>query len=240
MRVKVLLVLAMLLVWATTAAGPAWAEWMVDFYLGTATTQSNDFTLKGPGTNVTFKNVDFDTTVSFGGRAGYWFEGLPVLGAGVDFYYFRADMGDQTVSASGPTPTGPLAEPAFKLVDTELGVASISFDLMLRAPFLASREYPRGQLQAYLTAGPTLFVARLDDPSNFSGSTSESATDTSWGIKVGAGLAWQFQRISALFVEYRFTHFSPEFEFSVSGQRLKLETDVNTHSVVYGISFRFP
>jgi len=43
-----------------------------------------------------------------------------------------------------------------------------------------------------------------------------------------------------MFGEYRFTHFSPEFTFrdDVLGNA-KLSTDVNTHYLLVGVSFRF-
>jgi hypothetical protein len=45
--------------------------------------------------------------------------------------------------------------------------------------------------------------SRNFEPSN------EDDTDTSVGVKVGVGAAWQFTKTIAAFGEYRFTHFSP-------------------------------
>jgi opacity protein-like surface antigen len=87
--------------------------------------------------------------------------------------------------------------------------------------------------------GPALFIARGKDSTNFEPSH-RSDTDVSLGVKVGGGVAWQFHKHFALFGEYRFTHFSPEFTLNdgTAGQTT-LKTDVNTHHVLVGASYRF-
>src|SRR6266436_9803429 len=82
-------------------------------------------------------------------------------------------------------------------------------------------------------------LAHAEDSRNFEPSN-QSDTDASVGVKVGAGVAWQFTKNIAMFGEYRFTHFSPEFTFrdDVLGNAT-LSTDVNTHYLLVGVSFRF-
>jgi opacity protein-like surface antigen len=85
-----------------------------------------------------------------------------------------------------------------------------------------------------------LFIteAKANFNSEFNGQPvrlSGSETDTSFGIKAGLGAAFSIHKNVALFGEYRFTHFSPDVE--VSG--VKVETNLNTHHLIGGISFRF-
>ena len=110
---------------------------------------------------------------------------------------------------------------------------------MLRFPLLKSPQFPNGQLQPYITVGPAIFVAHAEDSRNFEPSNQDD-TDASVGVKVGAGVAWLFTKNIAVFGEYRYTHFSPEFTFrdDVLGNA-KLSADVNTHYVLVGASFRF-
>jgi opacity protein-like surface antigen len=83
-----------------------------------------------------------------------------------------------------------------------------------------------------LRAGPAFLLTDVDP-------------EFTLGVKVGAGLSWQLHRHVALFGEYRFTHFSPEIETGgvvvgpVETGDLEIETDVNTHHVLAGLSFRF-
>lgn len=223
---------------------PASAEWSADLYVGAAVTQSRDFkateTLGGVRLSATAQDVDFDTSVSFGGRVGYWFESIPILGLGLDAFHFRPDVGSQRLTVC-LSPLGCIVEP-FEGFD--LSVTSVSLDLMLRWPLWTSAEFPKGRLQPYLTAGPALFIARGSDRET-PASRRQSDTDTSLGVKAGAGLVWLFHKNVGLFGEYRFTHFSPEFNFrdvdalTGAASRVRLTTDVNTHHLLGGIAFRF-
>lgn len=215
---------------------PAAAESFADLYLGAAFTQRADVRETTPDLKGRAE-FEFDTSVYFGGRLGHWFEAAPYLGLALDVSHFRPDVSEQTVTAhvgflgvalSGPVEVDPV----------DLRVTAISFDLMLRWPLLTSKEFPAGQLQPYFTVGPTIFIARAKDTENFD-PPNQSDTDTSLGVKVGAGLAWQFHKNIALFGEYRFTHFSPKFEFRDNGDKIIEKTDLNTHSLFAGISFRF-
>jgi len=48
-------------------------------------------------------------------------------------------------------------------------------------------------------------------------------------------VVWEFRQHLGLLAEYRFTHFSPDLHFN-SG---RLQTDLNTHYALFGLSLRF-
>jgi hypothetical protein len=53
-------------------------------------------------------------------------------------------------------------------------------------------------------------------------------------------VAVQIYQNLMLFVEYRFTHVSPDVELrDASTNRVKLSTDLNTHSALIGLSARW-
>lgn len=216
------------------------AEWFGDLYGGAAFTQKHDVEIDSSVAKATAQDVKFDTAGLIGGRAMYWFESFSFLGtepgAGLDIsHLFGPDVGHQTpttracvgsVCVTGPAP----------LDKVKVDVTVFGFDAMLRYPLLKSDKFPRGQLQPYLTLGPALFVAHAKvSPSD------ESDTDTRVGVKVGVGLRWQFDKIIAVFGEYRFTHFDPTVHFNdaIVG-RTQLSTNVNTHAILGGLSIRFP
>ena len=103
---------------------------------------------------------------------------------------------------------------------------------MLRYGLVVNDRFPHGQLQPYLTIGPAILF------------TASDATVTV-GIKTEVGLAWQFWRHLALLAEYRFSHF--EFETddgnivveNVAIRDPEIETTLNTHFIVAGLSLRF-
>jgi len=239
-RSKRLALLIAVLTVLTQAPGRASAEWFADLYVGSAFTQKHDLDTDTLGFRVTFQDVAFDTSFAIGGRGGYWFESGPFrsvgldIGLGLDVSHFSPDVSRQTLTACG---FGFCASGQF--ADFDLSVTTIGFDVLLRYPLMKSQQFPKGQLQPYLTAGPALFIAQASDSTNFF-PANQSNTDTSVGVKVAAGAAWQFQKNWAVFGEYRFTHFSPEFTFdAVPGIKTTVNTDVNTHYLLAGISFRY-
>ncbi len=223
-----------------TAVAPASAEWFADLYGGTAYTTRSDVTLvvRSPGAPAdhTFQNVKWDSSLVGGGRAGYWFETVPWFGIGLDVFHFNSDISRQTVSLTIPGATVPAV-----LQPIDFSVTVIAFDIVrLRLPLMTSPEFPKGQLQPYMTVGPALFLSRVKNISNSELST-RAATDTSPGVKVGAGASWQFLKNVAVFGEYRFTHVraEPILNSGLSSLRIPLQTDLNTHHLLAGISWRF-
>jgi len=233
---------ALLLVTVTVAclavAAPASAEWFADLYLGGAFTEKHDVDTNFPtiGRQVTTLDVSFNNSFAGGLRGGYWFPfdlaGLN-FGAGLDFSHFAPNVSRQTRTFCARFCVNGEFE------DLDLSVFTIGFDAMLRYPFLKSPQVPNGQLQPYLTVGPAIVVAHAEDSQNFEPSN-QSSTDTSVGVKLGAGVAWMFTKNIGIFGEYRYTHFSPEFTFrdDVRGNA-NLSTSINTHYLLIGASFRF-
>jgi outer membrane protein with beta-barrel domain len=201
-------------------APPASAQWFADVYLEGAYTQRSDVTIKSPTGDTTIPHERFNTSSGYGGRFGYWFESARYLGLSLDVSHFRPD-------------TVPGALKRLDLYETPL-----SFDLMLRWPLLTTEEIPQGRLQPYLTVGPAVALAEAKDTSNFT-PTDQYKTDFPIGVQGGVGLAWQLYSHVAIFVEYRFTHFRPEFTFRNSPGPSKVQFDLNTHFPAAGLSLRF-
>ena len=220
-------------------AAPAAAEWFADLYGGATYTTRSDATLvlRAPNaTNHIFYNVKWDGSSLVGGRAGYWFETVPWFGMGLDAFRFYPDIPTQTIPGTIQGVTQPVT---LKAID--YSVTAVAFDVVrLRVPLRQSQEFPKGQLQPYLAVGPALFFTRATNTLNGELDT-KTATDTSLGIKAGAGASWQLLKHMAVFGEYRFTHFraEPVFNSTISSLRVPLESDINTHHFLGGISVRF-
>jgi opacity protein-like surface antigen len=240
---------------------PASAEWYFDVYGGGGFIESNDVKLRknfrvandlgsaSLRTRATLRDVKADDFATVGGRVGYWLESFPYSGIGLDVFLFDLDIPRQTVKADANANLDvkigtrtfhldqgvrlPVRIPAVTFPTT--AVAS-SVDFMFRYPLLIDTAFPKGRLQPYFSVAPALLFT-------------DAAPDVELGVKVGTGLFWQFHKNLALFTEYRFTHFSPEVErgsFRISqngvGVRIrnpKIETELNTHYILAGVSFRF-
>jgi opacity protein-like surface antigen len=231
---EVVTVVGALLLILTVA--PAQAEWFADLYAGGAFTKSNDIDNKNfLVVDLTLRDVEFDDSFEVGGRVGYWSESVPFVGAGLDVFHFRPNVSRQNVDAVIFGAPG-----TFALADVDLRVIGISFDLMLRWPLLKSADFPHGRLQPYASIGPTIFIVEAEDSTNFAPPANATQTDTAVGFKAGAGTTFLFTKNIGLFAEYRFTQANPEFEFRTTGLgRSSAETELNTHHVVVGATFRF-
>jgi opacity protein-like surface antigen len=216
---------------ALAVAPPADAEWFVDLYLGGAFTEKHDVEFDSNPGKVTTLDVKFDESFAGGIRGGYWFPfdlGPINFGAGLDLSHFRPNIGRQTrVVCSNVCVNGVFD-------DFDVWVWSVGIDAMLRFPLLKSSKFPHGQLQPYITVGPTVFVAHAEDHHNFAPGN-QTNNDTALGVKVAGGVAWNFTPGIAMFGEYRYTHFSPEWTINSTD----ISTDINTHYVLVGVSFRF-
>jgi opacity protein-like surface antigen len=113
---------------------------------------------------------------------------------------------------------------------------SIALSLSAVQPLFVAEEdttFRKGELQPYASLAPVIFITGAK-PAGL-----ESDTDTSLGLKVGAGATFLITNNLGILGEYRFTHVSPEFKFTTAGTVSKPEFDVNTHHLIVGASFRF-
>ncbi len=233
--VVVVFVFALLL----AAPGLARAEWFIDPYLGAAFTMEDDldFSATAPGVTLDgkFRDLDFEDSLLLGIRGGYWFPSAPNIGIALDVFYFEPEIKSQTTTLTstaavtvGDTLVVAAGTGPANLGSLDVEVIGLSADFMLRMKLSESPDFPNGQIQPYAFVGPALFFIDAEDE-----------TDTNVGLKTGAGINWMFTKNFGLFVEYRFTHTEVELEDTSGGSVLKAETDLSTHSVLGGISFRF-
>lgn len=220
---------------------PASAEWFADLYAGTSFTQKSDLKLNdqgiGPGT---YEDVEFDRSLAWGGRAGRYFDSVPFLGVGIDFFRFSPYLGPQSVQLRGCFYPGGCGSGRGGTGSFDVETTALSVDLMLRLPLLKTADAPQGRVQPYLVAGPPVFMTTITPRHTRSFRNHDSDTDFSFGYKLAGGVAVQVYRNLALFGEYRFTHVSPEVELrDASNGRTTLRADLDTHSALFGISARW-
>ena len=215
------------------------AEWFMEPYAGAAFTDedSPDVSASGGGftLNGKLKDLELEDSFLFGLRTGRWLESFENLGFAVDVFYFEPEIESQTATFSG---TGSVTvgnqvivgagSAQAQISGIDLKVIGISADLMLRLLPAERRRTTLGQIHPYIFAGPTLYISELDDE-----------TEADLGLKAGAGLNWLFTPHLGVFVEYRFNYFEPEYELKSGGTRVKFESEISSHQVIAGLSFRF-
>jgi opacity protein-like surface antigen len=235
--------LATLILLASLGVGtrPAAAEWFADLYAGLSFTRDHDLKLNDSGIGQgTYESVEFERSLAWGGRAGRYFDSLPFLGVAVDFFRFYPDIGGQSVQLRGCFFPGGCGTGRGGIGFVEVQTTSVSLDLMLRLPLLKSADAPQGLMQPYLAVGPPLFITTVTPRNTRNFRNHHDDTDLSIGFKLAGGVAVQVYKNLALFGEYRFTHVSPEVELRDANlHRTTLRTDLDTHSVLLGISARW-
>ena len=235
--------LAALIVLASLGVGsrPASAEWFADLFAGLSFTRDHDLKLNDQGIGQgTYESVEFDRSLAWGGRAGRYFDSLPFLGLGLDFFRFYPDIGGQSVQLRGCFFPGGCGTGRGGTGSLDVETTSVSVDLMLRLPLWKSTEAPQGRVQPYVAVGPPLFITTITPRNTRNFRNHDDDTDYSFGYKAAAGVAVQVFSNLALFAEYRFTHVSPEVELRDADlNRTTLRTDLDTHSALLGISARW-
>ena len=215
------------------------AEWFADLYGGAAFTQSSHFSLDGQIDGVAVAgvvdNIRYDTSFSVGARGGYWFESFKFFGLGLDVDHFRPDISSQTATGHGTitdsqdvlfgVPINGSGLGPVKLREVDLYITAFAFDLMFRWPMLAGPNFPMGQLQPYVMAGPALFLQHLEG----------FDTRGTHGAEAGGGVFWAFTRNIGVFSEYRYTYVRAALD---SGE-IVFKTHLSTHHLLGGVSFRF-
>jgi opacity protein-like surface antigen len=218
------LVLSLLAVCVSPAVSAA--EPYLAGYLGAAVTEDKDLRteleINGvPIVNGRARDLSFDTSLVFGGKAGYFFDGNVLggnIGAELDVYHFEPDLAAQTVTFSGML--GPVTgDVQMRLQSADIEVTAVTANLLYRFRLLSEARYPRGRLQPYIGVGGGAFIARIKTRTTpLDGNLDISDTDVRPGVQALGGARWFLTRNIALFAEYKFIHTDAfSFTFKESG-----------------------
>jgi len=188
---------------------PAKAERFADLYLGLSHTQDDE--LKSTiGSASQTNDISFDLSVMIGYRMGYFFERAPFVGLALEGSYTELEYAGSE----------------------DITLLALSPLLMLRIPIHKTDEYPRGEWFPYVGIAPGIYKTRIDN-AGITGDSVDIGWDLRTGVKKMVAPNW------AIGLEYRYMGFSPEFEDDVAGDSAKAETDLNIHSLLFGVTYNF-
>lgn len=143
---------------------------------------------------VGFGNLDLADTGLYGGKLGYFFDdkGRQWLGVEVEGFAANPHVKQQAVSAAGAQATaGALGSGA------HVRVVTMAFNVVAR--------YPRGPVQPYVGLGLALVNAKVSGPNL-------SASNSSPGLNLLAGIKVAVTERLAIFCEEKYTYTSFQFE----------------------------
>jgi opacity protein-like surface antigen len=203
----------------------AHAEKFFDLYGGANSTDDStadvvDKPTPAPGIRDSI-SLDFDKDVTLGMRVGVWQESPPYFGMAFDISYFCAEADN-----------------------AEFSVVPLSFLLMARMPLMVSSEFSQGRFQPYIAVGPSLMIYDFEVDLTNAGGRKIDGSSGDFGFDLRGGLLWQITEKVAVFTEYRYTHVKVDFDaddsfLMANPYEMEVETDLNTHHALAGMSFRF-
>ncbi|HEX3178457.1 MAG TPA: hypothetical protein VHZ49_17410 [Methylomirabilota bacterium] len=224
-------------------AGPASAEWFADVFVGQSFTENSDVTIHGAQGLTVFRDVEFDRSLAYGGRFGRYFDAVPFLGVGVDYFHFSPRIGPQSTRVEGCVPSGGCSGGQSGTGQIDMSSSAISLDVMLRLPLLKSKTAPWGALQPYVSAGVPLFITNVTPRTTSYLRNHDDDTDYSFGYKLAGGVAFQVVRNLMVFGEYRFTHVEVSVDelrsAATAPHHASLKADLDTHTALVGLSARW-
>jgi hypothetical protein len=121
-----------------------------------------------------------------------------------------------------------------------VALSAVSLDLQLRWPGAPRDDVPAllRQLQPYLTFGPAVLISDTVDTPPPTDLRPAPEAGLALGVKSGAGLTWQLGKSTSLFGEYSFTRGASD-RLPRLGTHTGIESDLNVHDFLYGLSVRF-
>lgn len=144
----------------------------------------------------------------------------------------KPNMNPQLVGMSS-TLSGNDAHSTARAVSTLPGILDIdlielSSDMMVRLKVSDPSDFPTSIVRSDLTSAPETFSydAVGDDQTNYA-------------YKLGSEVRWLFTDRLGLFLEYRFLHSDIDIDPTTGTATPNLDSDLNSHSVLGGIGFRF-
>src|SRR5207248_8650231 len=82
---------------------PCSAEWFADVYSGVSLTDKHDFkAVSTEAGHATYKDVEFEKGLAYGLRFGRYFDAVPFLGLGVDYFSFMPRSEEHTSELESP------------------------------------------------------------------------------------------------------------------------------------------
>jgi hypothetical protein len=107
--------------------------------------------------------------------------------------------------------------------------------VMARLPLLESAEFPTGQLQPYIGAGPGIFLHQRKVDFQSGDRIRNETVDVDADVR--AGVAWRFTPLFGIFAEYRFNYFSESADGNIAAGRFGVHSNVYINSGLAGIRF---
>jgi outer membrane protein OmpA-like peptidoglycan-associated protein len=191
--------------------------------------------------DVTVRDVGFETSGVLGGKFGYFLEPLPYLGFELDvFNIFGTNYDNNRTRTLDTTRIGNITAPVSSVIDTgpelDIRLTNVFLNIIGRIPLLKNDDNPNGRLHPYIGVGGGWVNAEVSLENRPLAGDDGAVTDA-WGAQGIAGLKYFLSPNIALFTEYKY-YYAWNLKWSFSGQ--KIQTDMSSSNAVAGVAVHFP
>jgi outer membrane protein W len=216
-------------------------EWLTQIYGGNGWTERHNAYVVVPnaGLSATHKQLSFDSAPILGIRESCWFH--PYVGLGLDASFFFGPDQKKQISSTCLCIEGIGCSTSPELIQKfKNNVTAVGPSIIFRYPLLIAQQ----DVQPYIGAGPTLFIARLRDTDNFIPARQVSNSN-SIGVKAYAGFNLFFNQLFGTFVEYQLNSFTVKTTYynekvveGITLGKTKGKQTFTIQSIVIGIAIR--
>ena len=225
-------------------------------FVGAAFTQNKDLETRLDLNGTTLldgdaRNLKFETSLLFGGKVGYFFEGREVwsnFGLEAEAFHFEPNVRQQTARFVG-TLGGAPADLQIRVQHADIDVTGAALNLLHRWPVAASDGFPHGRIQPYVGIGIAVLIVELSTtttPLDVNRAISDSSVQPA--LQVLAGVRTFLTRNIAVFAEYKFLQSRAfNFDFRVPGtigggpvvETARDRSDLTSHHLSVGAGFHW-
>jgi len=209
-------------------------DWYVAGFVGGAFTLDTDVESTGNAAGLvnssllfppSTKDVSLDASPLVGAKGGLCPRLFPNLCLELEFDYFQPEIGEQVVRGRQTVVTigggvGPEIREFASPPRLDLDVWTLGLNAVARIGFLPEVGYPLGRrVHLYQGVGPSFVWTRAKFKDRIAAEffAGKKDTDFSVGVQALTGLKYFITKNLAVFWEYKFKYWDPDFKFSLTG-----------------------
>jgi opacity protein-like surface antigen len=230
--VSILVVLALAIF---AGVGASQAGMWVGPYGGVSFGTSQDIKVNAPFVSNTIYNAKFRTGFTTGLSVGYDFTDPKLFPDWARYFGVQMDVGYTQTNFSAQSRTTDFGK-SFSFANVDGGNTALTFMLVGRAPLMATKDYPNGQLQPYLGVGPTVQFASYDFNNYGGGST----TNTNVGLTTEAGIRYMVTPNFSAGLAYRYSYMPGSADVNLPGVgNANFSGTKNTSQALFRVAYHF-
>lgn len=169
--------------------------------------------------------LDFDNSLMFGAKVGYYFETLPWLGVETEVFTSSPNLKQQVVTDRAPG----VGTFQYNQPGAHIQATTVAANLVAR--------YQMGAFEPYVGVGPGIFFIRSSHPSYGTGMSGYVDADVRPGLNTQLGLRYRLTEHVALFGEWKVNY--TRFHLEPRGPYGGVNANYLVNIFAFGVGYHF-